>query len=83
MRAILYSREAQKALDRIPVNEASRSRAKIKQFAEDPLSLANNVKALTGLPFVRLRVGNWRVIMDDRGRVLGIVKIGPRGGIYD
>lgn len=83
MRPIVYSREAQKTLDRIPVNEANRIRAKIKQFAEDPQSLANNVKALAGLPFVRLRVGDWRVIMDDRGHVLGIVKIGPRGGIYD
>lgn len=83
MRPIVYSREAQKTLDRIPVNEANRIRAKIKQFAEDPQSLANNVKALAGLPFVRLRIGDWRVIMDDRGHVLGIVKIGPRGGIYD
>jgi len=30
-----------------------------------------------------LRVGDWRVIMDDQGNVLAILDIGPRGGVYD
>lgn len=67
----------------MPVTEANRVRAKIDQYAEDPASLANNVKALVGSPFIRLRVGDWRVIMDDRNRVLEVVKIGPRGGVYE
>ena len=44
---------------------------------------ANNVKALVGSPYIRLRVGDWRVVMDDQGAILEIVKIGPRGGIYE
>lgn len=67
----------------VPVTEATRVRAKIDQYAEEPASLANNVKALVGSPFIRLRVGDWRVIMDDRNRVLEVVKIGPRGGVYE
>lgn len=83
MKRIIYSRDAQKALDRMPQPVALRIRGKINQFAADPAGLANNVKRLAGMPFIRLRVGDWRVIMDDRGHVLGIVDIGPRGGIYD
>lgn len=83
MREVTYSRPAAKVLRRMPVTEANRVRAKIDQYAEDPASLANNVKALVGSPFIRLRVGDWRVIMDDRNRVLEVVKIGPRGGVYE
>ena len=83
MKAIAYSRAAIKTLRRIPANEAERIRLKIELYATDPASLANNVKALVGSPYVRLRVGDWRVIMDDRGNVLDVMKIGPRGGIYD
>ena len=83
MREVTYSRSAAKFLRRMPVTEANRVRAKINQYADDPESLANNVKALMGSPFIRLRVGDWRVIMDDRNRVLEVVKIGPRGGVYE
>lgn len=83
MRRIIYSSESVKMLGRIPANDATRIREKIKQYAENPDSLANNVKALKGSPFIRLRVGDWRVVMDDQGHVLGIVRIGPRGGVYD
>ena len=83
MKRIIYSKESLKTLDRIPANEADRIRAKIRQFAADPDSLANNVKTLSGVPFIRLRVGDWRVVMDDQGHVLAIVRIGPRGGVYD
>jgi mRNA interferase RelE/StbE len=83
VKQVIYSRESLKTLDRIAANDAARIRSKIKQYAEDPSSLANNVKALVGSRFVRLRVGDWRVVMDDQGHVLGIVRIGPRGGVYD
>jgi mRNA interferase RelE/StbE len=36
-----------------------------------------------GSPYIRLRVGDWRVIMDDKGAVLDVLKIGPRGSIYE
>ena len=83
VKRIIYSKESLKVLDRIPANDAKRIRGKIKQYAEDPASLANNVKTLVGSRYIRLRVGDWRVLMDDQGHVLGIVRIGPRGGIYD
>ena len=67
----------------MPRSSADLIRAKIEAYAADPLSLANNVTALKGREGLRLRVGDWRVIMDDRGNVLAILDIGPRGGIYD
>lgn len=57
--------------------------AKVQHHADDPAALANNVKALKGREGIRLRVGDWHVIMDDQGDVLDVLKIGPRGGVYD
>jgi len=83
MRAVAYSKAAAKVLRRLPVAEAERIRRKVQQFADDPASQANNVKALVGRPYIRLRIGDWRVIIDDRGNVIEVVKVGPRGGVYD
>ena len=82
MKQIAYTRDALKALRRMPANTAERIKAKIEAYATDPASQANNVKALQGRAGIRLRVGDWRVIMED-GVVLGVLEIGPRGGIYD
>lgn len=83
MKEIAYSKSAIKVLRRLPANEAARIKSKIEQFARDPSSLSNNVKALTGSPYIRLRVGDWRIIIDDQGNVLEVVKVGPRGGVYE
>lgn len=83
MKQVSYGRDAQKALLRIPANEAQRIRAKIDQYARDPASLARNVKKLQGREGYRLRVGNRRVIFDEDGTVIDIIDIGARGGIYD
>lgn len=83
MKKIRYTNAAIKTLRRIPANTSQRIREKIRAYADDPASQANNVKALQGRRGVRLRVGDWRVIMDDDGNVLDILEIGPRGGVYD
>jgi mRNA interferase RelE/StbE len=67
----------------MPANWAARIMAKVDAYAADPASLANNVTELKGRAGIRLRVGDWRVIMDDDGTVLAVLEIGPRGGIYD
>lgn len=82
MKPIAYTKDALKALRKMPANIAERIKVKIEAYATDPTSQANNVKALQGRPGIRLRVGDWRVIMDD-GVVLDVLEIGPRGGIYD
>lgn len=83
MKQIAYSKSALKVLRRLPTNEAKRITSKIEQYAVDPQSLANNVKALVGSPYIRLRVADWRIIMDDEGNILEVLKIGPRGSVYE
>jgi len=78
-----YTRQALKALRRMPADMAQRIIAKIEQYAEEPESQANNVKALKGRKGIRLRVGDWRVIMNDDGVVLAVLEIGPRGSVYE
>jgi mRNA interferase RelE/StbE len=83
MKAISYTRQALKALRRMPADTAQRIVAKIEQYAEQPESQANNVKALKGREGIRLRVGDWRVVMNDEGVVLAVLEIGPRGSVYE
>jgi mRNA interferase RelE/StbE len=83
MRQVSYTKSAIRVLRRMPVNTATLIRSKIEAYARDPASQANNVKSLKGRDGIRLRVGDWRVIMDDQGNVLAVLEIGPRGGIYD
>jgi len=83
MKPISYTRQALKALRRMPADMAQRIIAKIEPSAEEPESQANNVKALKGRKGIRLRVGDWRVIMNDDGVVLAVLEIGPRGSVYE
>lgn len=82
-RDITFTKQAAKTLLKMPANTARNIRAKIDQLAMDPESLANNVTALKGSDYSRLRVGDWRVIYSMDLVVLAIIEIGPRGGIYD
>lgn len=82
MKEVAYSKSSLKVLNRMQPKLARRIMGKINQYVTDPVSQANNVKALAGSPYIRLRVGDWRVIMDDQGNVLAVLEIGPRGDIY-
>lgn len=61
--------------------------AKIEQYAADPASLANNVKALRGSNQLRLRVGDYRVLfeIEDDGTltVMLVEAIRHRKEAYD
>jgi mRNA interferase RelE/StbE len=83
MYSIEITREAAKVLDKLPRNVRDQLLSKIEDLARDPFSAAN-VRKLVGLPGYRLRVGDWRVIYDvESGRlVVRVLKIGPRGGVY-
>lgn len=81
---IEYSQEAIRKLRKLDRKTQRSIRDKIKQLADNPASLRNNITALKGMPGTkRLRVGDWRVIYSDKGTILFIIKIGARGGIYD
>lgn len=80
-----YSRQAVRTLLTIDRATARRIRSKVTQLAADPASLANNVRALRGEGegLMRLRVGDWRVIYTRDLLVLLVLKVGPRGNVYD
>lgn len=81
MKPITFQTAASKALRKMPANTAKRIIGKIKAYAADPTSQANNVKAMKGSDAIRLRVGDWRVIMMD-GDVIDVIKIASRGSVY-
>lgn len=84
MKEITYSRAALKSLMRMPANVSRTIRAKIEQYACDPASLANTVSALKGEPgCFRLRVGDWRVVFSEDGTVIAVIRIAPRGSVYE
>ena len=84
MKTITYSKDALKTLRRAPANVSALIVSKIEQFAADRAALGNNLKPLKGRPGeFRLRVGDWRVIMTEDGEVIAVIKIGPRGSVYE
>lgn len=84
MKQVTFSKDALRALRRIPANVAKTIRAKIEQYATDPTSQVNNVKALRGEAGVfRLRVGDWRVLFTEDLVIVAVIRIAPRGGAYE
>lgn len=82
MRKIEYSKVALEFLKKISRKEAMRIMGKIRQYAESPNDLQNNVKKMQEYGLYRLRIGRYRVIFDEDGFVLSILKIGFRQNIY-
>lgn len=83
MREVVYSKHAIRILNRMPANEARRVRSKVLQYAEDPASLANNVKKLKDSRYYRLRIGDWRVIFGEDGTVVDVIRVAARGEAYE
>ena len=83
MYTLEYSKQAARALMRMPSNTAATLRAKLLALAQDPLA-ARNVKKLTGHPGYRVRVGDWRILylLENGSLIVYVVEIGVRGGVY-
>jgi len=84
MYKIEYTKEARKALRKMPRNTALLILKKIEELALNPRSKNNNVKELKGVEGYRLRVGDWRILYQIHNNSLQIiiVTIAPRGGVY-
>ena len=81
---IHIDRSAEKTLRKQPRTVAARLIKAIFALADDPHPPSS--RKLEGYDFLnRLRVGDWRVIYDvESGRlVVRVLKIGPRGGVYE
>ncbi len=85
MTTIVWKRLALKTLRSIPTNVSKVIRGKIEGYAAAPADFANVVIAMKGAEHkgeVRMRVGDWRVLMQWDGDTLEVVDIGQRGEIY-
>lgn len=79
MKKVAYSKAATKFLTRIQPAQARRIRDKIRAHAAgEPV----DIKRLAGSEFLRIRVGDYRVIIDDDGTVVLVLKVGARGDVY-
>jgi mRNA interferase RelE/StbE len=85
MYSVTFTKQALRALRRMPRTTASSIREKIDMIALDPYAPSNNVTKLVGRPGYRLRVGDWRVIyeLQDEQLVMLVIKVGARGEIYE
>ena len=83
MYKITFSKQADKALRRMPRNVAFMIAKKIKELAENPKRM-RNIKKLTDHPGYRMRVGDWRVVytVKEEELLIHIVKIKSRGEVY-
>lgn len=81
MKPITYQPAALLGLKKTSLKTRTRILGKIEAYATDPASQANNVRALKGHDAIRLRVGDWRVIMRD-GVVIDVLRVGPRSKVY-
>ena len=78
---IIWSRSAEKELKKLDRLISKRIYDAVGKLREDPY---RNIKKLTNSDLFRLRVGNYRVIMDineDQLRIL-VIKVGHRKLIY-
>ena len=62
---------------------AQRLRTAIAEYAADPAAHANNVIRMQGSSASHMRVGDFRVIFVETETELTVVKIGPRGEVYE
>ncbi|MGH2862101.1 MAG: type II toxin-antitoxin system RelE family toxin [Solirubrobacteraceae bacterium] len=81
--AVEFERRAERDLERLDRQVKERVLGTIDRLAQDPLSA--DVRKLTGRRELRLRVGDWRVILelDIAARAIVIERILPRGRAYD
>jgi mRNA interferase RelE/StbE len=84
MYRILFTKQADKALRKMPRNTAQLIREKLDQLAQNPYARNPNMVRLQGRPGYRLRVGDWRIIyeVEDDRLIIFVLRIAPRGGVY-
>lgn len=80
MKAVSYTIGATKQLRKLPANVRERVIDKLHRYAETG---AGDVKALTGQPGARLRVGDYRVVFVETADAISARAVGHRREIYE
>ena len=81
---LTIKRQAIRALQRMPHQQAQRIRRELDKLAERPDRRDTDVAVLRGRSGYRLRIGDLRIIFerDDKTRVIDVLRIDPRGQVY-
>jgi mRNA interferase RelE/StbE len=81
--SVQFERRADKDLERLDRPVRERVFTAIERLATDPHSAG--LRKLAGRPQSRLRVGDWRVIveLDIAQRTIVVLRVLPRGRAYD
>ena len=82
--AVEIRREAARKLKSLGRKDRVRIAEKIVMLGDNPDDPVLDVKKLSGEPYYRLRVGDWRVIYDrqEQLKIILVEKIRPRGDAY-
>jgi mRNA interferase RelE/StbE len=77
-----YTRKAEKFLDRLPQEDRAMILRKVDSIKANPLP---HLKRLHGNAFWRLRIADYRAILDVivRGKRIIVLRIGHRKDVYD
>ena len=83
MFAIEWKEGALKQLDKLQLQISDRIYKKVEELSENPFS--KDIKKLKGESAFRLRVGDYRVILDIdvKNKMIYILRLGHRKNIYD
>ncbi|AMQ17720.1 type II toxin-antitoxin system RelE family toxin [Thermococcus peptonophilus] len=80
---LILSGKSEKALKKAPPEDRKRIVSALFKLKENPWAM--QYKKLRGHPFYRVRVGDWRIIytVDDEAKIVYVVRLGKREGVYD
>lgn len=79
MKTVTYTLAARRSLRKLPGDVRQQVEAKLARYAETG---AGDIKALSGQPGARLRVGDYRVIFIETEATVEVHAIGHRREIY-
>ena len=82
MYELIYSEKSLKQLEKLEKNLQERILANLERIRLRPYAY---LKKLVGNPYFRLRVGDYRIILDvqDKKLVIFVIEMGHRKKIYD
>lgn len=80
--SVFLKPSAVKEIEALPKKEIARVVARIRTLAEDPRP--QGAQKLSGRERYRIRQGDYRIVyaVDDRERVVRVVKVGHRKDVY-
>lgn len=79
---VIWTEKALKNLKQLPRETAARIVAAVEKIRDSPLDYLH---PLRGSPYFKLRVGNYRVILDLRKKamIVYVIKVRKRENVYD